>query len=73
MVAKKKLITQRNIINQWYLKVTNKKIDSQNNTIHFMCGDDEELAREKEKQAKDRFGDTIETKVFFGNIMDGSV
>lgn len=56
-----------NLINQWYLKVVHK---NSKGIIHFQCGDDEELAREKEKQAKERFGSVIETEVFFGNLVD---
>jgi hypothetical protein len=42
-------------------------------SVYFQCGDDEDICREKEKQAIEKFGDTIETEVFFGNLVDRQI
>jgi hypothetical protein len=59
-----------NLVNQWYLKVMLKE---NKKSVYFQCGDDEDICREKEKQAIEKFGNTIETEVFFGNLVDRQI
>jgi hypothetical protein len=58
---------------QWYLKVSPVDIKGKYKSVYFQCGQDEELCKQKEKDAIDKFGDTIETFVFYGKLADNTL
>lgn len=54
--------------NQWFVKVTAMEMKGNYSTIYFKCGEDEKNAIKKEQEIKKRFGNKVETEVYFGNL-----
>lgn len=55
--------------NQWFIRVSLPcEAKGMYKAIIFKCGDDEKEARENEQKMKKKFGNKIETEIYFGNL-----